>query len=92
MFYKNHGVWVHHNYVYDPDILSPAVLPKEMRDVIHKNFEGVFEDWKLNELKTMFSGADKPEKWKQAKEYTRNLDEIRKQNIEDYLSEFREII
>ena len=88
-FYKEHGVWVHHNYVYDPDVLSPAVLPKAMRDDIHKSFEGVLDEWKLKELKTMFSGPDKPKKWLQAKEYTRNLDEIRKQNIEDYLPEFK---
>jgi sulfatase maturation enzyme AslB (radical SAM superfamily) len=91
-FYKEHGVWVHHNYVYDPDVLSPAVLPKAMRDDIHKSFEGVLDEWKLKELKTMFSGPDKPKKWLQAKEYTRNLDEIRKQNIEDYLPEFKDLI
>jgi organic radical activating enzyme len=88
-FNKKYGIFVHHNYVYDPDILSPAVLPKEMRDEIHKSFEGVFDNWKLNELKTMFGGPDKPKKWEQAKEYTQNLDEIRKQNIEDYLPEFK---
>ena len=88
-FHRKHGIWVHHNYVYDPDVLSPAVLPKAMRDDIHKKFDNVFDEWKLNELKKMFSGPDMPEKWEQAKEYTRNLDEIRKQNIEDYLPEFK---
>jgi len=91
-FNKKYGTFVHHNYVYDPDILSPAVLPKEMRDKIHKSFEDVFDKWKLDELKTMFGGPDKPNKWEQAKEYTRNLDEIRKQNIEDYLPEFKGMI
>jgi sulfatase maturation enzyme AslB (radical SAM superfamily) len=90
-FYKKHGIWVHHNYVYDPDVLSPGVLPKAMRDDIHKNFEGVFDKWKLKELKTMFSGPDKPKKWEQAKEYTRNLDEIRNQRIENYLPEFKDL-
>ena len=88
-FYNKHGIWVHHNYVYDPDVLSPAVLPKEMRDDIHKKFDNVFDKWKLNELKKMFNGPDMPKKWEQAKEYTRNLDEIRKQDIEDYLPEFK---
>lgn len=87
-FHREHGVWVHHNYVYDPDILSPAVLPKAMRDEIHSKFGNTFPDWKLNEFKNMFGGSDKPEKWKQALEYTRNLDEIRGQNISDYLREF----
>ena len=91
-FNTKHGVFVHHNYVYDPDVLSPAVLPKEMRDKIHKSFEGVFDEWKLKELKTMFGGPDKPKKWEQAKEYTRNLDEIRNQDIENFLPEFEDMI
>jgi hypothetical protein len=91
-FNKKYGISQHHNYVYDPDILSPAVLPKEMRDNIHKKFDNIFDKWKLNELKKMFSGPDMPEKWEQAKEYTRNLDEIRKQDIEDYLIEFKGMI
>lgn len=84
-FYREHGVWVHHNYVYDPDILSPAVLPKAMRDAIHDKFSNVFPDWKIKELKNMFSGPDKPEKWENAKEYTRKLDEIRNQKFENFL-------
>ena len=91
-FHNKHGIFVHHNYVYDPDVLSPAVLPKAMREDIHKNFEGVFDEWKLKELKTMFGGPDKPRKWEQAKEYTRNLDEIRTQDIEKFLPEFKDMI
>lgn len=91
IFHKKHGVWVHHNYVYDPDVLSPSVLPKSVRDEIHKSFEGVFDETIFNQLKNMFSGPDKPKKWEQAKEYTRNLDEIRKQNIIDYLPEFKDL-
>ena len=87
-FHREHGVWVHHNYVYDPDILSPAVLPKAMRDAIHDKFSNVFPEWKIKELRNMFSGPDKPEKWDNAKEYTRKLDEVRGHNISDYLSEF----
>ncbi len=89
-FHREHGVWVHHNYVYDPEILSPAVLPKEMRDRIHKKFSNVFESWKLKEFQNMFGGADRKDKWQKAIEYTKNLDEIRKQDIKDYLPEFRE--
>ena len=88
-FHHEHGVWVHHNYVYDPDILSPAVLPKEMRDEIHKTFEGVFEDWKIRELDNLFGGPDNVDKWEKAKEYTNNLDSIRDQTISDYLPEFK---
>tara|TARA_R110000772_G_scaffold47875_2_gene109189 strand:- start:7288 stop:8478 length:1191 start_codon:yes stop_codon:yes gene_type:complete len=91
-FHREHRVWVHHNYVYDPGILSPAVLPKVMRDNIHERFSNVFEDKKLAEFKNMFDGPDKPEKWEQAKEYTRKLDKIRNHNINNYLTEFKEII
>ena len=87
-FHREHGAWVHHNYVYDPDILSPAVLPKAMRDAIHNKFSNVFDEWKMQEFKKMFGGPDRKEKWEKAKEYTRNLDEIRKQNILDFLPEF----
>lgn len=87
-FYHEHGVWVHHNYVYDPDILSPAVLPKAMRDTIHHKFSNVFPKWKLNELKNMFGGIDQPDKWQRAMEYTRTLDHIRGHSISDYLKEF----
>jgi hypothetical protein len=59
-----------------------------MRDEIHSRFDNVFEDWKIRELKNMFSGPEKTDKWEQAKEYTRKLDEVRGQNISDYLSEF----
>ena len=38
----------------------------------------------------MFGGGERKKKWEQAIEYTKNLDEIRKQNIKDYLPEFTE--
>ena len=38
----------------------------------------------------MFGGSERKKKWEQAIEYTKNLDEIRKQNIKDYLPEFTE--
>lgn len=88
-FHREHGVWVHHNYVYDPDILSPSVLPKAMRDAIHDKFSNIFPDWKLNELKNMFGGPDNEEKWKRAKHYSKSLDYIRGQNLENILTEFK---
>ena len=78
--------------VYDPAILSPAVLPKTMRDEIHKKFEQVFDKPKFEALINMFNTPEDEKQWEQAKEYTRNLDEIRNQRIEDYLPEFKEII
>lgn len=88
LFYNKHGVWVHHNYVYDPDILSPSVLPKSIRDKIHEKFSKTFDENRLQELTSLFNGPDQPSKWSQAIQYTRNLDKIRNQNIKDYLEEF----
>ena len=87
-FYNKHDVWVHHNYVYDPDILSPAVLPKSIRDKIHEKFSKTFDESRIQELLSLFNGPDQPNKWSQAIQYTRNLDKIRNQNIKDYLEEF----
>ena len=91
-FHHQHNVWVHHNFVYDPDFLSPAVLPKEMRDNIHNRFSNIFPDWKKEQLVAMFGGPDQPEKWKKALEYTRTLDAIRGQAASEILSEFGGIL
>ena len=88
-FQREHGVWVHHNYVYDPDILSPSVLPKTMRDEIHTKFSNIFPDWKLTEFKNMFDGPDDNEKWKRAKYYSKSLDRIRGQDLVNVLTEFK---
>lgn len=91
-FHNEHGVWVHHNYVYDPEILSPKVLPKAMRDNIHNKFHNIFPDWKINELINMFSNDTLPDYWEKAKQYTCALDKIRNQYIGDYLPEFSNYI
>lgn len=90
-FHVQHRVWVHHNYVYDPSYLSPAVLPYEMRAELHERFTSSFPEYKLTEFKNMFGATDNPE-WYKAVEYTRKLDEIRGQNITDYLPEFKGLI
>jgi organic radical activating enzyme len=91
-FHNEHGVWVHHNYVYDPEILSPKVLPKAMRDNIHNKFHNIFPDWKINELINMFSNDTLLDYWEKAKQYTCALDKIRNQYIGDYLPEFSSYI
>ena len=78
--------------VYDPIILSPAVLPKKMRDDIHKTFENVFEDWRFEQLLSMFSNETNEKNWNDAIEYTAKLDKIRDQNIGDFLLEFKGIM
>jgi hypothetical protein len=91
-FHNEHGVWVHHNYVYDPAILSPKVLPKAMRDNIHNKLHNIFPDWKINELVNMFNNDTLPTDWEKAKQYTQQLDKIRDQSIIDYLPEFIDYI
>jgi sulfatase maturation enzyme AslB (radical SAM superfamily) len=92
-FQNKHNVFVVHNFVYDPNILSPAVMPKHMRDEAHARFESTLDDqFKLNELKSRFSGPDNNSAWERAKEYTQKLDAIKQQNIADYLPEFNGII
>ena len=78
--------------VYDPIILSPAVLPKIMRDEIHDSFKKEFDKERSDKLINMFSEPDNESQWQDAIEYTNNLDEIRGQYIGDYLPEFKEII
>ncbi len=91
-FTKKHGIYVYHNMVYDPAILSPAVLPKTMRDEIHKEFIKVFDTKRAEDLISMFSTPDNESQWKNAIEYTNKLDNIRNQDIGDYLPEFKEIM
>ena len=91
-FTKKHGIYVYHNMVYDPAILSPAVLPKTMRDEIHKEFIKVFDTKKAEDLISMFNTPDNESQWKNAIEYTNKLDEIREQHIGDYLPEFKEMM
>ena len=91
-FHNQHGVWVHHNYVYDPAILSPAVLPQSMREEIHNRSDNILPDWKIKELRAMFGGSDKPDQLKRALEYTITLDRIRDQQIEKSLPELGNLI
>ncbi len=88
LFTNKYNTKIHHNYVYDPKILSPAVLPKAMRDSIHKRFSKTLPQWKFKELENMFGGPELAEQWMRTKEYSRNLDLIRNQNILDFLPEF----
>lgn len=87
-FAVEHGVWVHHNFVHDPDFMSPAVLPLEMRENIHARLSNIFPKWKIDQLVSLYGGKDKPEKWKQALEYTKKLDVIRKQDFFSVFPEF----
>jgi len=88
-FVNQHNTKVNHNFVYDPSILSPGVLPKEMRNSAHETFVNVFPENIYNQFTNMFSNDDNTLMWKRAIAYTNALDKIRNQNISDYLQEFK---
>lgn len=86
-FYRDRNIWVHHNFVNDPDFLSPAVLPLDMREQLHDRFRSTFEDWKVNQLIEQFGKPQSQTQWEKCVEYTNKLDHIRDQNILDYIPE-----
>jgi sulfatase maturation enzyme AslB (radical SAM superfamily) len=86
---------IHYNVVHDPAFLSPAVLPQSVIDYAHSTFEGVIDVHKYTQLKQLFNITDirnKPTIWEETKDYTIKLDNIRKQNIETILPEFKGLI
>lgn len=91
-FHNKMGTMVVHNVVHDPAILSPCVLPNNIRENAHSKFENILPEKLVEQFKNMFSDTDNLEKWKKAKEYTKTLDKIRNQNIENYFEEFKGII
>jgi hypothetical protein len=61
------GIEVDMNFVYDPDYLSPAVIPAKARELIHTEFrQALGNDHKLGTLLSMFNNDDWNElKWEQ---------------------------
>lgn len=86
-FRDGKDIWVHHNFVNDPDYLSPAILPEDMKKDIHERFRSTFEEWKVNQLIEQFEGKFKQEQFDKAMQYTKALDKIRG---EDFLKVFPE--
>ena len=70
------GLEVDMNFVYDPDYLSPAVIPVKARELIHTKFrEQMGNDYKLGTLLSMFNNEDWNElKWEQFCRYNDLLD------------------
>lgn len=91
-FHNQHGVWVHHNMVYDPEYLSPAVLPLDFRECIHNKLRSVMPDWMVKHFTGLFGKAQSPFGWKRALEYTQRLDELRGQSLTESLPEFKDLI
>jgi hypothetical protein len=70
------GIEVDMNFVYDPDYLSPAVIPVKARELIHTKFrEALGNDHKLGTLLSMFNNDEWDElKWEQFCRYNDLMD------------------
>lgn len=91
-FATANGVSVAHNYVYDPDFLSPMALPLDMRKKIFKSLEKQLPDWLLEPLVSQYSKEDNPILLDQFIKYNNELDEIRKENFSEVFSELNQEI
>lgn len=70
------GIEVDMNFVYDPDYLSPAVIPAKARELIHTRFrKALGNDHKLGTLLSMYNNNDWHElKWEQFCRYNDLMD------------------
>ena len=76
------GLFVHHNYVYDPMFLSPAALPLEFREQCHARFADCgWEQWRTDNLVNSFSHGGDEEMTNRAQQYISALDRIRNTNF-----------
>ena len=85
---ENKNIFVHHNYVYDPDFLSPLALPLDFRKECHKKFETCnWEAWRTNNLLNMFTAPSNDNLIKKSKRYIKLLDNIRKISFNNFFPE-----
>jgi len=87
-YMNDKNIFVHHNYVYDPDFLSPLALPLEFREECHKKFKDCnWEIWRTNNLLNTFSNPSNADLTLKAKKYINLLDTIRKTNFKTSFQE-----
>lgn len=91
-FWHERGIWVHHNFVNDPDYLSPSVIPEELKEKLHKRFEDTFEDWKVKQLREQFEGKFDEEQFAKAMKYNKTLDNIRGENFLEVFPEYSDYV
>lgn len=66
------------NFVYDPDYLSPAVLPPQVRKQIHEQYRGTINTHHIHTMLNMFDNNEwDPNKWEHFCRYNDQLDNIR---------------
>lgn len=85
------GIEVDMNFVYDPDYLSPAVIPVKARELIHTQFrKALGNDHKLGTLLSMYNNDNWEElKWEQFCRYNDLLD---KNDSSDWRSTFKNLV
>lgn len=83
------GIEVDMNFVYDPDYLSPAVIPAKARELIHTRFrKALGNDHKLGTLLSMYNNNDWHElKWEQFCRYNDLMDNNDNSNWRETFSE-----
>lgn len=83
------GIEVDMNFVYDPDYLSPAVIPVKARELIHTRFrKALGNDHKLGTLLSMYNNNDWHElKWEQFCRYNDLMDNNDNSNWRETFSE-----
>lgn len=75
------GVYVAHNYVFDPDYLSFGALPAKVRQAICWKVKPGIGDRKTHVLGSLFGDQERPELWTRFQEYTQALDKIRNESF-----------
>ena len=88
------GIEVDMNFVYDPDYLSPAVIPVKARELIHEKFRHrLGNDHKLGMLLSMYNNEDWDElKWEQFCRYNDLLDKNDNSDWRNTFSYLTEVI
>ena len=83
------GIEVDMNFVYDPDYLSPAVIPVKARELIHTRFrKALGNDHKLGTLLSMYNNDEWLElKWEQFCRYNDLMDKNDNSNWRETFSE-----
>jgi organic radical activating enzyme len=83
-----HEGYIHYNFVTDPAYYSPAILPQEYRDELHKRYEATLPAYLQVQLVKAFGGMKTDETNLEIfKNITNQLDQIRKTQFKETFPE-----
>lgn len=89
---ESKGVYVSHNYVSDPNYLSPLVIPLKARKKIITRLQDKLPERLHKNLLSWFGEGDYPELWMQFLTYTKELDNMRNENFEKTFHQFYQFL